>query len=76
MKPVLQVVAERYEIRNPSFYTSAIMHKFTECSLKYCLMNQLNSKNCFALLADKVSTNSFNSFKLFIKTKIFNSYQN
>ena len=76
MKPVLPVVTERYEIRNPSFHAPAIKHKFAECSLQNCLINQLNSENCFALLTDKVSTNSFYSFKVFIKNRILNSYQN
>ena len=53
-----------------------IKHKYAECSLKYCLINQPNSENCFALLTDKVSTNSFYSFKVFIKNRILNSYQN
>ena len=76
MKPVLPAVTERYEIRNSSFHAPAIKHKFAECSLQYCLINQLNSENCFALLTDKVSTNSFYSFKVFIKNRILNSYQN
>ena len=76
MKPVLPAVTERYEIRNPSFHAPAIKHKFAECSLQYCLINQLNSENCFALLTNKVSTNSFYIFKVFIKNRILNSYQN
>ena len=76
MKPILPAVTERYEIRNPSFHAPAIKHKFAECSLQYCLINQLNSENCFALLTNKVSTNSFYSFKVFIKNRILNSYQN
>ena len=75
MKPVLPTVTERYEIRNPSFHTPAIKHKFAECSLQYCLINQLNSENCFALLTDKVNLNSFYSFKVFVKSRILNSYQ-
>ena len=75
MKPVLPVATERYEIRNPSFHAPAIKHKFAECSLQYCLINQLNSENCFALLTNKVSTNSFYSLKVFIKSRILNSYQ-
>ena len=75
MKPVLPVATERYEIRNPSFHAPAIKHKFAECSLQYCLINQLNSENCFALLTNKVSTSSFYSFKVFIKSRILNSYQ-
>ena len=75
MKPVLPVATERYEIRNPSFHAPAIKHKFAECSLQYCLINQLNSDICFALLTHKVSTSSFYSFKVFIKSRILNSYQ-
>ena len=75
MKPVLPVATECYEIRNPSFHATAIKHKSVECSLQYCLINQLNSENCFALLTDKVSTNSLYSFKVFIKSRILNSYQ-
>ena len=75
MKPVLPIVTERYEIRNPSFHTPAIKHKFAECSLQYCLINQLNSENSFALLTDKVNLNSFYSFKVFVKSRIPNSYQ-
>ena len=69
MKLVLPVVTVRYEIRSPSFYAPAIKQKFAECSLQYCLINQLNSENCFALLTDEVSTNSFYSFKVFIKVE-------
>ena len=73
MKPVLQTAIESYEIRNPSFHTNAIKHKFAECFIQYCLINQLNSENCFALLTDKVSMNSFYSFKVFVKSRILNS---
>ena len=37
VKPVLPTATERYEMRNPSFHTPAIKHKFAECSLQYCL---------------------------------------
>ena len=76
MKPVLPAVTERYEIQNPLLHAPAIKHKFAECSLQYCLINQLNSEFFFALLADKVSMNSLYSFKVFIKNRILNSYQN
>ena len=74
LKPVLPTATECYEIRNPSFHTPAMKHKFAECSLQYCLINQLNSENCFALLTDKVSMNSFYSFKVFVKSRILNFY--
>ena len=75
LKPVLPPATERYEIRNLWFHTPAIKHKLAECSLQYCLINQLNPENCFALLTDKVSMNSFYSFKVFVKSRILNSYQ-
>ena len=81
MKPVLPVATERYEIRNPLFHAPAIKHKFAKCSLQYCLINQLNSENCFTLLTNKVSTSSFYSFDVFIKvefsilTNINNNYR-
>ena len=77
MKPVLPIVTERYEIRNPSFHTLAIKPKFAECSLQYWLINQLNSENCYTLtlLTDKVNLNSFYSFKVFVRSRILNSYQ-
>ena len=53
MKPFLPAVTERYEIRNLLFHAPAIKHKFAECSLQYCLINQLNSENCFAPLTVK-----------------------
>ena len=69
MKPVLPTATERYEIRNPSFHTSVIKHKFAECSLQYCLINQLNSENCFALLTDKVSITRFIALKFLLKVE-------
>ena len=75
VKPVLPTATERYEIRDPSFQTPAIKHKFAECSLQYCLINQLNSENCFAMLTDKVSMNSFYSFNFLVKSRIPSSYQ-
>ena len=65
MKPVLPIATERYEMRNPSFHKPAIKHKFAERSIQYCMINQLNSENCFALLTDKVSMNSFCIFNFF-----------
>ena len=75
MKPVLPIATERYEMQNPSFHTPAIKHKFAECSLHYCLIKQQNSENCFVLLTDKVTLNSFYSFKVFVKSRILNSNQ-
>ena len=75
IKPVMPAVTERYEIRNPSFHTPTIKPTFAECSLHYCLIKQLNSKNCLTLLTDKVNMNSFYSFKVLIKNRTLRSYQ-
>ena len=71
MKPVLSTATERYEIRNPSSHTPAIKHKFAECSFQYCLINQLNSENCFALLTDKVSIRAGKNHDFFKKVMTF-----
>ena len=81
MKPVLPVATERYEIRNPSFHPPAIKHKFAECSLQYCLINQLNSEKCFALLTEKLARTRFIVLKCLLKvefsilTNINNNYR-
>ena len=41
MKTVMPAVTERYEIRNPSFHTPTIKHKFSECS--FCKQKELLS---------------------------------
>ena len=75
MKPVMPVVTERYELRNPSFHTATKNHKFAECSLHYCLIKKLNSESCLTLWTNKVNMNSLYSFKVFIKNRILSSYQ-
>ena len=52
-RPVLPVVNERYELRNPVFHLPVINHKFTEQSLKYCLIRQLSMDQCSNIIADK-----------------------
>ena len=52
-KPVLPVVNERYEIRNPGFHLPVINHKFAEQSLKYCLISQLSKDQSSNIIADK-----------------------
>ena len=74
MKPVLPTATERYEIRNLLFHTPAIKHKFAECSLVLS-DKSAESENAFSLLTDKVSMNAFYIFKVFIKSRILNSYQ-
>ena len=74
-KPVMPIVTELYKIRNPSFHTPTIKHKFADCSLHYCLVQKLNSENCLTLLTNTVNMNSLYSFKVFIKNIILSSYQ-
>ena len=62
-KPVLPVVNERFEIRNPVFHLPVINHKFGEQSLKYCLMRQINMDHCSNIIADKVMRVLFYSLK-------------
>ena len=52
-KPVLPVVNEGYEIRNPVFHLPVINHKCAEQYLKYCLVRQLNMDHCSNIIADK-----------------------
>ena len=80
MKPVLPVATDRYEIRNPSFHASALKHKFAECSVQYCQINQLNSESCFGLLI-KLTRTRFIVLKCLLKvefsifTNINNNYR-
>ena len=71
-KPVLPVVNERYEIRNPVFHLPVINHKFAE---QYCLIRQLNKDHCSNIIADKVLRVSFYSFKVYLKNMIVGTYK-
>ena len=64
-KPVLPVVNEKYEIRNPGFHLPVINHKFAEQSLKYCLIGQLNKDHSFIIIADKALRVLFYSFEVY-----------
>ena len=74
-KPVLPVVNERYEIRNPVLHLPVINHKFAEQCLKYCLIRQLNMDHCSNIIADKVLRISFYSFKVYLKNMIVGIYK-
>ena len=58
-KPVLPVVIERYEIRNPVFHLPVI--NLPEQSLKYCLITELNMDQCSNIIANKALRGSFYS---------------
>ena len=75
MKPILPTAAERHEIRNPSFHTPAIKHRFAECSHTVLSDKSAELRKKIPLLTDKMSMNSFYSFKVFVKSRILNSYQ-
>ena len=74
-KPALPEVNGRYEIRNSVFHLLVINHKFSEQSLKYCLILQLNMDQCFNITADKALRVSFYSFKVYLKNKIVGAYK-
>ena len=74
-KPVLPIVNERYEIRNPGFHLPVINHKFAEQSLKYCLIRQLNKDQSSNIIADKALRVSFYSFKVYLKNRIVGTYK-
>ena len=74
-KPVLPIVNERYDIRNPGFHLPVINHKFAEQSLKYCLIRQLNKDQSSNIIADKALRVSFYSFKVYLKNRIVGTYK-
>ena len=74
-KPVLLVVIERNEIRNPVFHLPVNNHKFAKQSLKYCLMRQLNMDHCSIIIADKVLRVSFYSSEVCLKNIIDGTYK-
>ena len=74
-EPVLPIVNERYEIRNPGFHLPVINHKFAEQSLKYCLIRQLNKDQSSNIIADKALRVSFYSFKVYLKNRIVGTYK-
>ena len=48
MTPQLPVAFDRYELRNPMSHLPTIKHKYTENSIRYCLIRQLNSEVTWA----------------------------
>ena len=73
--PVLPVVNERYEIRNPVFHLPVINHKLVAQSLKYCLIRQLNMAHCSNIIADKALRVSFYSIKVYLKNRIVGTHK-
>ena len=74
-KPVLPVVKEKYEIRNPGFYLPVINHKFAEQSLIYCLIRQLNMDQSSNIIADRAARVLFYSFKGYLKNRSVGTYK-
>ena len=74
-KPVLPVVNEGYEIRNPVYHLPVINYKFAEQSLKYCLIRQLNMDQSSNIIADKALRVLFYSFKVYLKNWIVGTYK-
>ena len=73
-KPVLPRVCTRYEIRSPAFHLPLIRHKFTENSLRYCLIKQLNREKCSILITAKVHTHSYQGYKIYLKHNAIDHY--
>ena len=74
MKPVLPRIVNVYEIRKPTFHLPKIRHEFAEQLIEYCLINYLNKEENVISITTKVFTHSFQSFKIYIKMKIIDSY--
>ena len=74
MKPVLPRIVNVYEIRKTTFHLPKIRHEFAEQLIEYCLINYLNKEEDVISITTKVFTHSFQSFKIYIKMKIIDSY--
>ena len=74
MKPVLPRIVNVYEIRKPTFHLPKIRHEFAEQLIEYCLINYSNKEEDVISITTKVFTHSFQSFKIYIKMKIIDSY--
>ena len=74
-KPVLPVVNERYEIRNPGFSLPVINHKLAEYFFKYCLIRQLNMAQSSNIIADNALRVSFYNLKEYLKNMIVGTYK-
>ena len=74
MKPVLPRIVNVYEIRKPTFHLPKIRHEFAEQLVEYCLINYLNKEEDVISITTQVFTHSFQSFKIYIKMKIIDSY--
>ena len=59
MKPTLQTVCSRYEIRAPVIHLPYIRHTFAEYSVRFCLINLLNKDTRSATIMQKVDTDPF-----------------
>ena len=77
MKPTLPTVCRRYEIRVPVFHLPVIRHTFAELSIRFCLTNLLNKDRSTpsTTMMERVDTNTYPSFKFYMKEQIFASYQ-
>ena len=76
MKPILPTVCSRYEIGAPVFHLPYIRYTFAEHSVRFCLINLLNKDTRSATIMDRVDTDPFLSFKLYLKRQILESYKN
>ena len=51
-----------------------IWHTFAEHSIRFCLINLLNKDTRSTMIMERVDTDSYPSFKFYMKEQIFDSY--
>ena len=73
MKPTIQTVCSRYEIRALVFHLPYIRHTFAEHSVRFCFINLLNKGTRSATIMERVDR--FPSFKFYLKRQILESYK-
>jgi len=74
MKPKLPNICHYHSIRKPVYHLPAIKHEFAEQLLEFCLINILNHEHGAILITSKVHTHSFFGYKLYLKQRIVDSY--
>ena len=76
LKAILPTVCSRYGIRAPVFHLPYIRHTFAEHSVRFCIINLLSKDTCSATIMDRVDTDPFLGYKVYLKRQILGSYQN
>ena len=74
MKPNIPEVCFTHNIRRPIFHLPNIIHEFAEHMLRYQLIKIINEEAGSLAITAKVHAHSFQGFKLYIKNKVIDSY--